>query len=83
MIVQHRGPGVVPKPYRVKAVDGLPPVGAVLSNAALPSDVRLEVVAVDWTYRFTLFGCRLEAVVTVNQLPTQEELVDDAMWAAR
>ena len=83
MIIKHKGPGVVPDPYRVKAVDGPPPVGAILSNASCPNDIRLEVVSVDWTYNYGFFGCRLEAVVLVKRLPTQAELAEDALWEGK
>lgn len=79
MIIKHRGPGVVPEPFSIKAIDGPPPVGAILANASFPDDIRLEVLSVDWTYRYTLFGCRLEAVVLVKQLPTQAELAEEAL----
>ena len=80
MIIKHRGPGVVPEPYQMKAVDGPPPVGTILCNKHI-SDDRMEVISVEWVFEYPLFRApRLEAVVTVNRLPTNQELAEDEHW---
>ncbi len=73
MIIEHQTVGVPVQPYRMKAVDGVPPVGAILRNANWPDDIQLKVVSVDWRYRFGFFGSKLEAYVKVIELASQEE----------
>jgi len=80
MIIKHKGPGVVPDPYRMKAVDGPPPVGSILRNKHI-SDDRMKVLSVEWVFNYPLLGApRLEAVVTVDRLPTDQEIAEDEHW---
>lgn len=77
MIIKYQGPGVVPSPFYIKTIDGIPPIGAILCSSEFLDDIKLQVLSVEWRYRYTFFGAKLEAHVLVKQLPTQEELADE------